>query len=223
MRTAGAQAYAFPARNNLDTVEREANRARDAELEAALAEAVARGHAEGLARGREEAKTEARELLESAHRKGLEEGHAAGLAEMNAAAAALSDALGHFIRARSQIVAEAETFCVDLALAIVARLVAADDTRAEFIRRTTANALKALAPEAPTAIFLSPADLQCVGDSIGNLPLREDATLQAGTARVEAGRLLVESSLAEAFAKIRAAVTETRAKRLNSAETPDVQ
>ncbi len=210
---ATAKSFAFPARSNLDRFERQAEQARNARLEAALADAIARGYTEGLARGREEATCEARELLESSTREGLAQGHAAGLDQMNLAAAALRNALDAFVAERAELAAEAEAFCVDLALAIVARLVEADKTRAEFVRRSTQAALKALAPEAPTAVFLNPADLKCAGKPMKDLPLQEDETLAPGTARVEAGRLLVESSIEEAFAQVRTAVVEVKVKR----------
>jgi flagellar biosynthesis/type III secretory pathway protein FliH len=208
-----AKAFAFPARNNLEAVAHEAGRAREAQLETARAEAIARGHAEGLARGREEARVEARELLESSYREGDAKGHADGLAEINLAKEALHNALDAFALERAKVVAEAESFCVDLALAIVARLVEADATRAEFVRHSIAKALQALAPEAPTAVFVNPADLKCIGSAVSDLPLHEDATLASGTSRVEAGRLLVESALDEAFNQLRTAVLETRGKR----------
>jgi len=68
---------------------------------------------------------------------------------------------------------------------------------------------------------------------MSDLPLREDATLAPGTSRVEAGRLLVESSLDEAFTQVRSAVLETKLKRttkkavaqastqITNAEAPD--
>ena len=96
MNTSVAKSFAFPARNRLDVAEREAHHARNAELEAALAEGLARGFAEGLARGREAAQAEARDLLESSAREGLARGHGAGVAEMNRAADALRGALDAF-------------------------------------------------------------------------------------------------------------------------------
>ncbi len=95
-------------------------------------------------------------LLEQSHREGLELGHAEGLAEMREAAAALREALAQFDLQRHQIVAEAEGFCVDIALAIVARLVATDSARTEFVVSSVKSALKTLAPENPTAVYLHP-------------------------------------------------------------------
>lgn len=62
-------------------------------------------------------------------------------------------------------------------------------------------------------MFLSPEDLKLAGKAMSSLPLQEDATLASGTSRVEAGRLLVESSMDEAFTQIRAAVIEVKTKR----------
>ena len=220
MSPTAATTFAFPARSRLDAIEQEADRARDADLTAALADAIARGYAEGLARGREEAKVEAHELLESSQREGLAQGHTAGSAEMLAATDAMRAALEAFSLERANLVAEAEAFCVDLALAMVAKIVEADKVRAEFIKRSTQVALCALAPEAPTAVFLSPADLKLAAKTMSDLPLKEDTTLAPGTSRVEAGRLLVESSLDEAFAQIRATTLEVKAKRTTRKTTP---
>jgi len=208
-----AKSFAFPARNKLDAFERQAGQARNAELQAALADAIARGYAEGLARGREEAQAEARELLERSSREGLDRGHAAGLAEMKIAADALRSALDAFNLECANVAAEAEAFCADLALAIAGRMIDSDKARAEFARRSTQAALKALAPAAPSAVFLNPADLKIAGKAMNDLPLQEDATLAPGTSRVEAGRLLVESSLDEAFAQVRSIVSEVKTKR----------
>ncbi len=224
MNLSSAKTFAFPARNNLDALDREAALARDAQLEAALAQATEHGYADGLARGREEAKAETRELLETSYQEGIARGQTAGLTEMNLAAESLRKALDAFEAERANLLAEAEAFCADLALAIVARIVAADKVRAEFIQRSTQAALKALAPEAPTAVFLNPADLKAAARAMSNLPLREDATLAPGTSRVEAGRLVVESSIDEAFAQMRAAVLETKLKRTakkSLAQVPD--
>jgi flagellar biosynthesis/type III secretory pathway protein FliH len=213
VNTITAKSFSFPARNKLDALEREASTVRNSELAAKLADAIARGYAEGLTRGREEAKAEANEQLERARGEGIERGQAEGLGMMNAAAEAMRSALGAFDLERAKVVAEAEAFCVDLALAIVGRIVEADNVQAEFARRSTVAALKALAPEPPTAIFLNPADLKSLGKAMSGLPLHEDETLARGASRVEAGRLLIESSIDEAFTQTRSAVIEIKAKR----------
>jgi len=220
MNRRAVKSFAFPARSNLDLVEREARQARNAELEAAYADAVARGYGEGVARGREEAKSQAHELLENSRLEGVERGHAAGLAAMKQSAQALRDALDAFNLQRTTLIAEVENFCVELALAMVGRIIEADKARAEFVRHSTQSALKALAPEAPTAIFLNAADLKLVARAMSDLPLQEDDTLAPGTARVEAGRLLVESSLTEAFAQVRGAVIEIKQKRIGQNPPP---
>jgi flagellar biosynthesis/type III secretory pathway protein FliH len=223
MNTANAKSFAFPARHRLNALEREAEQARNADLERALADAIARGYAEGLARGCEAAKAEARELLENSYREGLERGQGSGLADVNAAAGALTAALEAVNFERANLVAEAEAFCVDLALAVVARIIEPDKARVDFARRATQAALKALAPEAPTAVFLSPADFKLAHKAMSGLPLQEDANLAPGTSRVEAGRLLVESSIAEAFATVRSAVIEIKTKRTQKARASTVE
>jgi hypothetical protein len=48
---------------------------------------------------------------------------------------------------------------------------------------------------------------------MNGLPLQDDENLASGSARVEAGRLLVQSSIDEAFERIRTAILELKAKR----------
>jgi hypothetical protein len=52
-----------------------------------------------------------------------------------------------------------------------------------------------------------------VARAMQELPLRDDDSLASGSARVEAGRLLVQSSIEEAFEQIRTAVLELKANR----------
>lgn len=212
-RSANAEPYTFPMMGTLDESRRAAERAREVQLEAAFNDAIARGVTEGIARGRLEARSEAQQLLAQSHREGVERGYADGLAEMRQAARALRDALAQFELQRAQIVSEAEAFCVDLALAIVGRLVASDGVRAEFVLRSVRAALKALTPENPTAVFLHPSMRKHLDRAMEELPVRDDESIAAGSARVEAGRLLVQSSIDEAFQQISSAVLELKANR----------
>jgi len=213
LRTTRAQPYAFPIMRKLDESQRAADRAREAQLEAAFNDAIARGISEGIAQGRREAQLEAQQLLQESHREGLERGRDEGLAEMRLAAGALREALAQFQIQRAQLVSEAEGFCVDLALAIVARLVEADRARAEFVLRSVQSALKLLAPENPTAVFLHPEVRNLLDRALEELPVRDDERLAKGSARVEAGRLLVQSSIDEAFEQIRSAILELKVNR----------
>jgi flagellar biosynthesis/type III secretory pathway protein FliH len=213
LRTNSAELYAFPRMRKLDELRRGADLAREAQLEAVFNDAIAKGVADGIARGRVEAQAEAMALLERTHREGLEHGRAEGLAEMREAAIALNDALAQFQIQRDRIVAEVEAFCVDLSLAIVGRLVEADSVRTDFVVGAVQSALKTLAPENPTAIYLHPEVRKRVARTMRDLPLRDDENLGAGNARVEAGRLLVHGSIDEAFERIRSAMLELKANR----------
>jgi flagellar biosynthesis/type III secretory pathway protein FliH len=215
--------YSFPALKNLDAVEREADLARQQQLEAAFNNAVAAGLAEGIACGQAEAQIEACQLLEQSRREGLEQGHLAGFAEMQMAAAALREALGRFAAERAKIVSEAEAFCIDIALAIVARMVEVDGIRSEFASRSVQSALKVLAPETPVAIFLNPADHLLLAGAMNGLPARDDDAIATGCARVETGRLVVHSSIDEAFEQIRTAILETKAKRIGDRSVEPVE
>jgi len=212
-RTTQAAPYAFPIMAKLDVSQLAAADARAAQLEAALNDAIAKGIAKGIAQGRLEAQTEAEQLLQQSRQEGLERGYADGLDEMRQAAISLREALAEFEVQCAQIVSEAEAFCVDLALAIVARLVEADSVRAEFVLRSVRLAIKALAPENPTAVFLSPKVRKHLKSAMEEFPVKEDDNLASGSARVEAGRLLVQSSIEEAFEQIRCAVLELKANR----------
>jgi flagellar biosynthesis/type III secretory pathway protein FliH len=208
-----AAPYAFPLLRKFDDAKRDAERARMAQLAAAFDDATARGFSEGIARGRREAEVEAQQLLEQSHREGLQRGYADGLDEMHRAAAALRDAHDKLEIERAQMLAEAEGFCVEVALAIAGRLAETDSVRTEFVVRSVKAALEALAPEPSTAIFLHPDVRTRVERALKDLPLREDENLAHGSVRVEAGRLLVQSSIEKAFAQIRDAVLELKANR----------
>jgi flagellar biosynthesis/type III secretory pathway protein FliH len=213
LRTSTVQPYAFPMMAKLDESQLAADRARQAQLDAVLNDAIAEGLARGIAQGRQEAQLEAQQLLEQSRQQGLERGHAEGLDEMRQAASALHEALEEFEVQRSRIVSQAEAFCVDIALAVVTRLVEADSVRSEFVLRSIKSAIKALAPENPTAIFLNPKVAKHLARKIKDLPIRDDENLATGSARVEAGRLLVQSSIDDAFEQICGAVLELRANR----------
>ncbi len=214
------QPYAFPVLNHLDAVEREADRVREQQLEAAVREAIANGFAEGVSRGRTEAEREGQQAREQSRREGREAGRVEGLAAMQSAATALREALAQFAQERAAVMAEAEAFCVDVALAAVARLVATNNVRAEFTARMIRTALVALAPEAATAVFLNPADREVLGRDFEELPLHDDETLATGSARVEAGRLVVYGSIDDAFDQIRTAAIELKAKRTGRQPKP---
>ncbi len=83
-------------------MEREADLARQQQLEAAFNNAVAAGLAEGIARGQAEAQIEACQLLEQSRREGLAQGHLTGFAEMQMAAAVQREALSVDLRRRAR-------------------------------------------------------------------------------------------------------------------------
>ena len=179
----------------------------------AYREAIARGYAEGLAQGRAEAESVTEIAAATARQQGIELGRAEGLAEMQQLAAALGEAFAGFEAEHAALVREAEALCVDLALAIVARLVETNAVRAEFVSRTARASLKVLAPEAPAVIFVNPSDRKLSGKALERLTVRDDDTLVSGSVRVEAGRLLVEGGIDLAFEQIRSAVVEVKNRR----------
>lgn len=180
---------------------------------AAIKEAIARGYADGFAQGRAEAEAAAKVTIGAVREAAVAEGRAEGFAQMRQAAAALTNALAGFEDERAGLARECESFCVDISLAAVARLMETSAARAEFVTRAIAAALKVLAPAPPSAIFLNPADRALVQDAFAGLALKDDETLAPGQARVEAGRLLVEAGIEQAFEQIKSAVLEVRTRR----------
>lgn len=209
---ANAKPYSFPTLVALaapppQTVETSPN---DAELR----EAVARGYAEGFERGRADAEERAKSVLEASQREGFEAGCAASRTGVERALGALQEALAELAHERDALAGEAESFCVDLSLAIVSRLLEEDSVRADFVARAVAAALKNLAPEIPSAIYLNPADLALIESQLKNLPVKADEHLAPGHARVDAGRLLVDGGIDQAFVQIKSAVLSVRERRI---------
>ncbi len=209
-----AASYSFPTLDELRSLrEPERELERTAELDREKTAAARRGYEEGLAQGRAAAEDETKAAREAARNEGFEAGVAEGREQAACAAAALEQALEELRCVRESFAAETESFCVDLALAIVARLIEIDSVRADFVTAAAAGALKALAPEEPTALHLNPADRAVLGDSLSKLPVKDDPSLAPGHVRVEAGRLMVQSGIDEAFAQIKASILETKPRR----------
>jgi flagellar biosynthesis/type III secretory pathway protein FliH len=209
-----AQTFRFPTMSEFNpALISNGARRRSRADEEAVADAIARGYAEGLSRGEHEGNAIATQVREEARREGRAAGHAEGQAGMLATAAALGAALADFNEQRGTLTRECEQFCVDIALAVVARIVDESPVRAEFVTREIAKALKLLAPEAPTAIYLNPDDHKLTKGAFDGLPLKEDPTLESGNTRVEAGRLLVEAGIKPALEQIKSAVLEVKKQR----------
>lgn len=211
------QAYSFPtlseARERFgDSVDQ----GLDSELQKAFDEAVRRGYAEGLSQGRADAAIETQAAAAAARSEGYSAGREEGLVGVDALAAALREALVDLEGRRATLTVDAESFAVDLAIAVVERLVGTDKARLDFIKRATAAAVKALAPAMPTALFLNPSDAEHARAQLTDLPIRLDETMPTGAMRVDAGRFLVEGDLEEAFAQLRQTVFETKTRRRRS-------
>lgn len=178
--------------------------------QAAVAQAMTEGYEAGLVQGRAAAETAAKEAIEAARGEGLAHGRDEGLAQVRQVAQTLSEALALMDEERANLARECESFCVDLSLAIVARLVEADTVRADFVSRAIVAALKVLAPQPPSAILMNPADRLLARGALEGLPVHDDETLSPGRTRVETGRLLVEAGIEEAFAQIKSAILEVK-------------
>jgi flagellar assembly protein FliH len=212
-----AAAFSFPTLARLSELSGARSSGEISPADAAVNEAIERGYASGFSQGRADAEAAAVEAAKAARAEGLAQGRAEGLDEIKRAGAALGAAAEQLEAERAALAAGAEAFCVEVALAIVARLVEADAVRAEFVGRAARLALKALAPEAATAIFLNPADRAIAGPQLKGLPLKDDETLAPGHVRVEAGRLLVEGAIDKAFDEIRSAVIDVKSRRTRAA------
>jgi flagellar biosynthesis/type III secretory pathway protein FliH len=217
MITCEAQPFSFPKRQQFRSSPglRQPTPAAD---DRAIKDAIDRGYAEGLERGRRAAELEAKNTIEAARREGFESGRTEAITRLEQAAAALRDALGQLKHHSHEMLCQAESFCVDLALAIVSRLIESDAGRAEFVSRVVSKALEELAPEPPRTIYISPADRALVADEFEGLPLKDDPTLAPGHARVETGRLLVEDGIERAFEQIKSAVLEVKEQRARGSE-----
>jgi len=213
MIAADARSYIFPTLRaaTAPPVAPEPSDLRNREL---IDEAIARGYSDGLVRGRADAELQAKALFENARGEGLEAGRAAGAVEIRRTLSALTDALEKLDDERKVVVREAESFCVDLSLAMVSRLAAEDSVRADFVVRAIKDALTNLAPEPPRTIFLNPADLSIIGDKLEGLPLSADEHLAPGHTRIDAGRLFVGGGIDEAFAQIKTSILSVRERRL---------
>jgi len=179
----------------------------------AVERAVAEGYQTGLLQGRAAAEALAKEVNAEARKEGFERGRNEGLAALRPVADALSEALSALSQEQTNLVRECESFCVDLTLAIVARLIEVDTVRAEFVSRAVVAALKVLAPQPPGAIFMNPTDRAYAQPVLEGLPLQEDETLATGHTRVEAGRLVVEAGIEDALAQIESAVLNVKRGR----------
>lgn len=212
MIIASPRTFTFPSRGRIAVLRGIAPEAQ-AKDDAAIKEAIARGYAEGLAQARRVAEAEAKSIIDAARNEGFEAGRRQAIAQVEQSAAALREALEAFERERHETVCQAEKFCVDLVLAIISRLVEVDTVRSEFASRLVARGIEALAPEPPRAIYLNPADRALIASSFDALPLKDDPTLQPGHARIEAGRLVVEGGIEEAFQQIRYALIDVEERR----------
>jgi len=101
---------------------------------------------------------------------------------------------------------------------MLARLVEINSVRTEFVIRSIRSALKTLAPDNPGTIYVHPDIRKRVARALPQLQLVEDDGLAPGSARVEAGRMLVQSSIEEAFEQIRSAILEVKANRQQVSE-----
>jgi flagellar biosynthesis/type III secretory pathway protein FliH len=212
-----AKVYSFPSLRQLLSGQGEPNHAGphvpplpDAKLE----EAIRKGYEDGLIQGRIAATAELDAMRQTVREQAVEAGRVEGLAEADDAAAAMTKALALLEAERRQMAQQVETFSVDLALAIVSRLVEVDSVRADFVARQVARALKALAPQRPQVIYVNPADRALLGRRIADVPVQDDEALARGTARVEAGSLFVEGGIEQAFEQLKGAVLEVRARQL---------
>lgn len=209
------ESYNFPSLADLLQPQPQAVPEQSEEDDSEQKEALRKGYEEGLEQGRAAAQAELQAIRAQAEQDGFEAGRARAAVEIERARAALADVLKHLKTQRLRAAEEIESFAVELALALAARLIEQDAPRAEFVKRMAAIGLKALAPEAPEAIYLSPADLALVGQGFGDLPVKADQTLKPGSVRVETAELFVPGGIGEAFGQIRAATMEVLERRQN--------
>ncbi len=210
--------FAFPERTALCASSIDSAPARD---EAEIDHEIARGYEEGLERGRAAAVEELRQAIGAAQAEGCEAGRREGFAAMQEIADALKTALVSLEQERAAFTADAEKFCVELALAALEKIARCDAVRSDFIERSIRAALKTLAPFAPVAILLDPQTADSMRAALPELPVRADEQIEAGQVRIDGGRLLVECTLDEALDQIRDAVLTVSAANQHRAMRPD--
>ena len=210
--------YSFPDPAKLAAIEAASKPAAPARDDVALQEAIAHGYRDGFAHGEAAARLAAQEISQQARSEGFAAGRQEGFQQVAQAAEALRRALVEFADFRVELMARAESFCIELALAIAAKLVDVNQFRADFIRRTIHAAIKVLAPETPRTIFVNPTDVKCAESAFSELPVRPDESIAPGGVRVEAGRLLVEGGFEQALEKIQASVFETQSQRAKESD-----
>jgi flagellar biosynthesis/type III secretory pathway protein FliH len=207
--------YIFPNAAQLDAALRAEPSGETIEAQdKALREAMQQGYTDGFQEGRAAAELAAKAIFQDAHRQGFAAGCDQGLAQAAEAAAVLRQAFEQFRQWRAELLNEAEAFCVELVLAIVARLVELNEDNVEFVTRTVRAAIDVFAPELPHAIFVNPANSALVASAFPQIKVCAEASIPPAGVRIEAGRLLVESNIQQAFEKIKSAVLETRDRRI---------
>ena len=207
--------YAFPnAAQFRATLHVEANRARIEAEEQALREVMQQAYAEGFEKGRAAADLAAKAVFQDAHRQGFAAGHEQGLLQATEAAAALHKAFEQFRDWQAELLNQAETFCVELVRAIVARLLELNEGNAEFVTRTVQQAISVLAPELPQTILVNPANSEIVASAFPELQVHAEDSIPPGGVRIEAGRLLVDANVKQAFDQIKSALLETHVRRI---------
>jgi flagellar assembly protein FliH len=210
-----AERYAFPEAAQFDSkLQGPSNQAEIEAQEAAIQEAIARGYDDGFAQGQSAVESASKEIFERARQQGFAAGYDQGLVQSVQAAAALRQAFDQFSEWRADLKDQAESFCVELTLAIVARLIELNETRADFVKRAVQGAIVALDPESPQTISVNPADARFAASAFPEVPVTADESIPPGGARIEGGRLLVDGSVRQVFEQVKRAVLETRVRRI---------
>ncbi|MBV8453170.1 MAG: hypothetical protein JOZ29_13005, partial [Deltaproteobacteria bacterium] len=188
--------YAFPNAAQFDVTRHvEPDRDKVEAEQKAVQEATERGYADGFSQGQAAAELAAKGIFEDARQRGFGAGQNQGWTEVAEAAAALRQALDQFREWRAELVNQAETFCVDLVLAAVERLLELNETRVDFVKRTVRAAISVLAPELPHSIVVNPDNFNLVASAFQELQVRADDSIPPGGVRIEAGRLLMDGSV----------------------------
>ncbi len=215
--SSAAERYTFPNAAEFDAALcAERNKGNVEAQDKALRELMQQGYTAGFQEGQAAAELAAKAIFQDAQRQGFAAGCEQGLAQAAEAAAALRQAFEQFHKWRTELADQAETFCVELVLAVLARLLELNEGNVEFVTRTVQAAIGILAPELPQAIFVNPANSALVASAFPQFPVHTDDSIPPGGVRIEAGRLLVETNIQQAFEKIKSTLLETRDRRIGS-------
>jgi hypothetical protein len=147
-----ARSYVFPGRADLLNAVASCGPQTVEPYEAEQRAALAQGYEAGLAEGRAAAAVELEHVAAVARDQAAAEGRAAAREELERSGQVLRAGLEALAAERQTLAADVEAFAIELALAVVAKLVEVDEARSAFVTRAIAAAVKTITPDTPRRV-----------------------------------------------------------------------